>query len=131
LADAIVQGMKDYFYESPTEGTLVAWQKENGIVPESYLVKKGDSLSEIAQRFNLSLGQLKSANDLTGNVIQIGQSLTIPGGLISTSEHKIIRGETLSGIAQQYNVSLSSLRRANNLNGDKIMVGQVLKIPTS
>jgi len=131
LADAIAQGLKDYFYESPPEGTLVAWQKENGIAPESYVVKRGDSLSEIAQRFNLSIGQLKSANDLTGNVIQIGQSLTIPGGLISPSEHKIIRGETLSGIAQQYHVSLASLRRTNNLVGDKIMVGQVLKIPTS
>ncbi|MBL4820277.1 MAG: N-acetylmuramoyl-L-alanine amidase [Gammaproteobacteria bacterium] len=133
LADAIVQGVKNYFYENPPDGTLVAWQKENGIVPESYVVKRGDSLSRIAQRFRVSLNQLKLANSLRGNVIQIGQTLTIPGeaGMSRSSEHRITRGETLSGIAQRYRVSLASLRRVNNINGDKIMVGQVLKIPAS
>jgi N-acetylmuramoyl-L-alanine amidase len=51
--------------------------------------------------------------------------------LPSTSEHKIQRGETLSEIAQRYRVRLSNLRQANNLRGDRIMVGQVLKIPLS
>jgi N-acetylmuramoyl-L-alanine amidase len=133
LADAIVEGVKEYFWESPPEGTMVAWQKENGIVPDSYVVRRGDSLSEIAERFNLSLSKLKSANGISGSVIQIGQELIIPGefGAPGVSEHKIMRGETLSGIAQQYQVSLASLRRVNNLKTDKILIGQVLKIPTS
>ncbi|MAX03680.1 MAG: hypothetical protein CMD41_06570 [Gammaproteobacteria bacterium] len=41
------------------------------------------------------------------------------------------RGETLSEIAEQYRIRLQSLRTANNLSGDRIMVGQVLKIPAS
>jgi N-acetylmuramoyl-L-alanine amidase len=133
LADAIVQGVKNYFYDSPPAGTLVAWQKENGVTPESYVVKRGDSLSEIAVRFGVSLAELKSGNGLRSDVIHIGQTLSIPGAgtLTAISEHRISRGETLSEIAQRYRVSLSSLRRANNLSGDKIMVGQVLKIPTS
>jgi N-acetylmuramoyl-L-alanine amidase len=45
-------------------------------------------------------------------------------------EHTIRRGETLSEIATQYRVSLSSLREANNIAGDRIMIGQILKIPT-
>lgn len=133
LADAIVQGVRNYFYESPPEGTLVAWQKEHGVTPESYVVKRGDSLSEIAERFGISQVELRSSNGIRGDTIHIGQSLTIPGAgtLPPISEHRISRGETLSEIAQRYRVSVSSLRRANNLSGDKIMVGQVLKIPTS
>jgi N-acetylmuramoyl-L-alanine amidase len=133
LADAIVQGVKNYFHDSPPAGTLVAWQRENGVIPQSYVVKRGDSLSEIAVRFGVSLAELKSGNGLRGDVIHIGQTLTLPGTeiLASISEHRIARGETLSEIAQRYRISLSSLRRANNLSGDKIMVGQVLKIPTS
>ena len=133
LADAIVQGVKNYFYESPPQGTLVAWQKENGVAPESYTVRRGDSLSEIAARFGISLAELKAGNGLSGDVIHIGQTLRIPGSasIYSSAEHRIARGETLSEIAQRYRISLSSLRRANNLTSDTIRIGQVLKIPTS
>jgi len=134
LAASIVDGVMNYFYDSPPPGTLVAWQKENGIVPappSSYTVKRGDSLSEIAQRFNISTAELKSHNKLRSDTIRIGQELAIPGaGSSQVAEHVIRRGETLSQIAQRYRVSLSSLRSANNLSGDRIMIGQVLQIPT-
>ncbi len=131
IASAIARGVKNYFYDSPPEDTLIAWQKANGVVPSSYVVKRGDSLSEIADKFAVSLGALKSANRLTSNTIRIGQELTIPGanGAL-VAEHKIRRGETLSEIAVRYSISLASLRAANDLANDRIMVGQVLKIPT-
>lgn len=134
LADAIVHGVMNYFYEAPPPGTMVAWQKANGIkpVPSNYVVRRGDSLSEIAQRFGVSMSALKLVNGLQGNTIRIGQILDIPGSAPQqVSEHRITRGETLSEIAQRYRVSLSSLRQANNLRGDTIMVGQILKIPAS
>ncbi len=132
IADAIVRGVMNYFYEAPPTGTLVAWQKENGIVPGSYTVQRGDSLSVVAQRFGVGTAELKAANNLRSDVIHIGQELTIPGGLqAAAEEHQIKRGETLSEIAARYRISLSSLRQANNLNGDTILVGQVLKIPPS
>ncbi|MBU2098807.1 MAG: N-acetylmuramoyl-L-alanine amidase [Gammaproteobacteria bacterium] len=141
LADSIVQGVMNYFYERPPEGTLVAWQKSNNQGPDrQYVVSRGDSLSLIAQRNNVSLSQLRSANNLRSDNIQIGQTLRIPGSgpaLIAASappqvsEHTIVRGETLSGIAQRYSISLSRLREANQLRNDTIRVGQVLVIPAS
>lgn len=131
LASAMAQGVMNYFYDSPPVGTLVAWQKENGIVPGSYTVKSGDSLSVIAQRFGISSSDLKTVNQLNSDTIHIGQVLTIPGGVQNQpTEHTIRSGETLSEIAQLYRVSLASIRAVNDLNGDRILVGQVLKIPT-
>ncbi len=141
LADSIVQGVMNYFYERPPEGTLIAWQKANNQGPDrQYVVTRGDSLSLIAQRHNVSLSQLRSANSLRGDTIHVGQTLSIPGSgptLIASvappqvSEHTIARGETLSGIAARYSISLSSLREANRLRNDTIRVGQVLVIPAS
>lgn len=131
MARSIAQGIMNYFYDVPPEGTLVAWQKENGITPGSYTVKSGDSLSVIAGRFGLTTAELKSLNNLSSNTIQIGQVLSLPGASPdSDSEHTIRSGETLSGIAIRYSISLASLRAANNLSNDRILVGQVLKIPT-
>lgn len=132
LARGIAQGVMNYFYEAPPEGSLVAWQKVNGIVPMPgiYTVKRGDSLSVIAQRYNVSLAELKSLNSLSSNTIHVAQELTIPGiGAGEPEEHTVRRGETLSEIAQQYQVSLGSLRQVNSITNDRIIVGQILKIP--
>jgi N-acetylmuramoyl-L-alanine amidase len=134
LALGIAQGVMNYFYDAPPQGSLVAWQKANGVVPMpgTYRVKRGDSLSVIAQRYNVSLAELKSVNSISSNTIHVGQELTIPGvGVAAQEEHTIRRGETLSEIAQRYQVSLGSLRQVNNITNDRIMVGQVLKIPAS
>jgi N-acetylmuramoyl-L-alanine amidase len=131
MAAAIAQGVMNYFYETPPEGTLVAWQKANGITPGTYTVKRGDNLSEIAERFGLSLAQLKASNSLQSDTIQVGQVLSLPGAApIPASEHTISRGETLSEIAQLYRISVPELRAANKLSNDRIMVGQILKIPS-
>jgi len=132
MALAIADGVANYFYEAPPDGTLVAWQKANGVIPTSYTVRRGDTLSEIAEQFSLSVTELKSINGLQGNTIQVGQVLELPGSDSSlTSEHIIQRGETLSEIAQFYRVSLADLRAANNLRGDRILIGQTLIIPSA
>jgi len=132
MALAIADGVANYFYEAPPDGTLVAWQKANGVIPTSYTVRRGDTLSEIAEQFSLSVTELKSINGLQGNTIKIGQELELPASDSSLpSEHKIQRGETLSEIAQFYRVSLADLRAANNLRGDRILIGQTLIIPSA
>jgi len=132
MALAIADGVANYFYEAPPDGTLVAWQEANGVIPSSYTVRRGDTLSEIAEQFSLTATELKAINGLQSNTIQIGQVLELPGIDSSlTSEHKIRRGETLSEIAQFYRVSLADLRAANNLRGDRILIGQTLIIPSA
>ena len=132
IAQAIAQGITNYFFELSPQGTLVAWQKENGLSPMTYIVENGDSLSVIASRHATSVELIMSLNGLSSDVIQIGQQLQLNREYkIVISEHTIRRGETLSEIAFRYSISLEKLRAANNLSDDKILVGQILKIPTS
>ena len=76
MARAIHRGIKDWFLDHPPSGTLVAWQKQQG--GRQYTIARGDTLSAIAQRFNVSLSDLKSRNSISGSRIMVGQRLTIP-----------------------------------------------------
>ena len=78
MARAIHAGIKDWFLAHPPSGTLIAWQKQQG--GRQYVIASGDTLSGIAQRFNVSLSDLKSYNSIsgTGSNIRVGQKLLIP-----------------------------------------------------
>ena len=81
MASAIVRGIKTYFAEVPPPGTLLAWKKQGGQVttPGEYVIARGDTLSGIAQRFDISITQLRRHNGLSnGNLIKVGQKLIIP-----------------------------------------------------
>ena len=131
LAAGIGRGIRSYFYDKPPEGSLVAWQKKNGVAPSTYVVRRGDSLSLIAKRFGFSIGDIRIANKLRTNLIQIGQVLHMPAIKLPKLKHKVSGGETLSQIAQTYGVSLGLLREKNALQSDLIRVGQILHIPQS
>jgi N-acetylmuramoyl-L-alanine amidase len=76
VAQAIHAGIRDWFLAQPPPGTLLAWQKEqNG---REYTVARGDTLSGIAQRFNVSLEQLAAHNAISDARINAGQTLRIP-----------------------------------------------------
>jgi N-acetylmuramoyl-L-alanine amidase len=76
MARAIHAGIKDWFLAHPPSGTLIAWQKQQG--GRQYVIARGDTLSGIAQRFNVSLTSLKSHNGISGSKIMVGQKLVIP-----------------------------------------------------
>jgi len=74
MARAIADGIQDYFYLSPPQGTWVAANRK----PVHYRVVRGDTLGEIADRFRVSLYSLRRANDLKSDTIRIGAQLLIP-----------------------------------------------------
>lgn len=76
MAAAIHAGIVQWFAAHPPSGTLIAWQKSSR--DQQYVIARGDTLSGIAQRFNVSLVMLKSSNGLKSSQIQVGQKLTIP-----------------------------------------------------
>lgn len=79
LAEAIFTGVRRYFEARPPEGTLVAWQvRQRGGPRTAHVVGAGDTLSEIAERYQVSVNSLRSHNGLRGNTIRVGQELAIP-----------------------------------------------------
>ncbi len=76
MARAIYAGVRDWFRLHPPAGTLLAWQKAQG--SQQYTIASGDTLSGIAQRFNVSVSDLKNHNGIDGSRILIGQTLKIP-----------------------------------------------------
>lgn len=79
LAQALLAGIRGYFYDNPPDGTLIEQQVEAGQVPQKqYVARRGDTLSGIAQQFKVPLPVLIRANNLPSDRIRAGQILTIP-----------------------------------------------------
>ena len=76
MARAIHNGIRAWFVEHPPADTLVAWWRTQG--GREYVIAPGDTLSEIAQKFNVSVSALRTRNALTSNTIRVGQKLIIP-----------------------------------------------------
>lgn len=77
MAGAIRDGVKQFFLESPPAGTLLAKKK---VRVHRHVIERGDTLSEIADRYNVSLASLRRENRIRSDRhIQIGKVLIIPG----------------------------------------------------
>lgn len=93
-----------------------------------YVVKNGDSLWNISKKYNVSVNDLKTANNLNNNMLSIGQKLVIP----ETSDYQtytVKSGDSLWKIAQNYDANVNDLIKLNNLNSTVLSIGQTLLIP--
>ncbi|WP_407271541.1 LysM peptidoglycan-binding domain-containing protein [Radiobacillus sp. PE A8.2] len=103
----------------------------------SYVIVSGDSLSVIANRFNTAVDQIRSLNNLTTDMIYVGQVLNIPQKKservqepsTETSTYTVVRGDSLSLIAKTHMTTVNAIKSSNNLTTNMIYVGQVLTIP--
>ena len=76
MARAIRRGIQSWFARQPPPGTLLAWQREQG--GREVTIAAGDTLSEIAQRYGVTVASIKINNGLSRDVIYVGQTLMIP-----------------------------------------------------
>lgn len=109
----------------PTEKEEI---KEETQSINTYIVQKGDNLYSIANKYSTSVDELKKLNNLSSNIIQIGQVLKIPS---KYSEYIIKKGDTLWQIARDNNTSVSTLTKINNLKTTTLQIGQKILIPNS
>ncbi|HUF36379.1 MAG TPA: transglycosylase SLT domain-containing protein [Gemmatimonadales bacterium] len=138
----------------PGSGPLVA-ERYAALAPAdrvrflSHVVRQRETLKAIAARYRLPAAEIRTANPRVGTQLKAGTRLVIPavaipsalairatgatakrGGAMAGRTHRVRRGETLSGIALRYRVSLASLRRANAIrNDDHLRAGARLRIP--
>ncbi|MGG0657729.1 LysM peptidoglycan-binding domain-containing protein [Rummeliibacillus pycnus] len=126
--------------------TLVVNAHDTEASSNTYKVKSGDSLCVIAQKYNTSVSQLKKLNNLSSDLIYVGQNLKTNSKSISkvsnvsvtnqattgtkkATTYTVKSGDYIGKIAADHHVSLPSLMKENKLTDDRIYVGQSLKIP--
>ena len=96
-----------------------------------YTVQKGDSFYSIARKYNVDVNALKQANNLSSNLLSIGQVLIIPTGTEEYILYKVVSGDSLYGIAKKYGITMQEIMDFNNLGSTILTVGQILKIPVA
>ncbi len=97
----------------------------------TYIVKKGDTLFDIAALKGVTINQIKEANNLKSDVLQIGQVLNIPLSSSGEINYIVQKGDNLYNIANKYDVSIEDIKKLNDLSTNTLQIGQVLKIPGS
>ena len=101
----------------------------------TYTVKSGDSLWSIANKYETTVNTLKSLNNLTSDVLNVGQVLLIPnessnGSSNNSSTYTVKAGDSLWNIANKYGITVDELKNLNGLTSNMLKIGQVLKVPS-
>ena len=96
---------------------------------EYYTVQKGDSLYQIAKKYNTTTNELKNLNELTSTLLSIGQKLKVPRTGQQYNLYTVVKGDSLYQIAKKYNTTVNDIKSLNNLTNNILSIGQELKIP--
>lgn len=94
----------------------------------TYTVKSGDTLYSISRKLNVSVDEIKRANNLTNNLLTVGQILQIPTD--TTKVYTVKSGDTLYTIARNNNTTVSDIIELNNLSTSNLSIGQKLLLPS-
>ena len=141
----IMSGKNLRIYPDGTTNNFAVNETKNTVTTKNniykYKVKRGDNLSEISEKFGVTVPQLKKWNNISGDNIAAGKTLKIYNSTTSSSYgdnttknssnvnyYKIKPGDSIGGIAEKYGVKVSDIRNWNNISGNKILAGSTLKI---
>ncbi len=99
---------------------------------KTYTVQPGDTLWGISNRYNIPVSKIKELNQLTSDMIKVGQVLQLQSNqtVAPTTTYMVKSGDTLYGIARQFNLTVNQLKQLNNISSDTIFVGQTLRVVT-
>lgn len=119
-AEAVVRAVADY--------------KNIKYVPPAgsnyYIVKKGDTLYDIAKEYKTTVSELKKLNNLNTDKLTINQQLKIPGNkTLDEINYTVKKGDNLYTIANKYDTTVNEIKKINNLSSNVLKIGQVLKLP--
>ncbi|MGL4193841.1 N-acetylmuramoyl-L-alanine amidase AmiB [Edwardsiella piscicida] len=153
IARAIYLGVRSYFLAHPLQsgpkvenrpqpasaaGNVAAAAAVAPSASEIHVVKRGETLLGIANRYGSTLSGMMRLNNLKKEGVWVGQRLKVPsaGGSAQPAAasapriHLVKRGDTLTRIAAHYGVSMDALRQANKMKSDEVQLGQRLRIPS-
>ncbi|WP_077624650.1 C40 family peptidase [Sediminibacillus massiliensis] len=127
---------------SVAASVVIASAFTTSVEASSYKVKSGDTLWSISQKYNTSVQNLQSINNISGTIIYPNQVIETGSGESSnssssnvsssnTSTYKVKSGDTLWAIGKKYGTSVNTLKSLNGLSSDLIRVGQTLKVSGS
>ena len=160
IAQSIYKGLRTYFLAHPLQSipkeenrplgsspaVSVASNPATGVTQytgatQRHTVTRGETLSGIAAKYGVSMDTLREMNTLKRDVVWVGQRLKVPASAVASRttratprgvvRHKVVVGDSLTGIAAHYGVSPKAIMQTNNLKSTNVMLGQNLKIPAS
>ena len=122
-AEAVVKAIAEY--------TGYNYSVPNSENISEYIVKKNDTLYSIGKKFNISVEKLKELNNLTSNVLYIGQLLKINDNTKennNSNTYIVEKNDTLYSIGKKFNISVDKIKEINNLDNNYLYIGQKLYI---
>lgn len=125
LAEAVIKAILEY--------KNVPYTAPETIITDTYKVVSGDTLYSIANKLDTTVSELKNINNLSNNLLSVGQILKIPTKVVDigdTELYQVKSGDTLYSIAKKYNIGVNELKAINNLSNDNLTVGQLLNVPS-
>lgn len=127
--DLIIVQDDSFIYNNAPLGTDVKYEKSS--VSDKiyvYTVEKGDTLSEIAELFDVSMNTIRWENNISGNTVSVGQKLNILP--VTGVKHIVKSGDTISKIADKYEAETEDIFVFNDISGDSVLKqGDIVFVP--